>query len=101
MRIRLERSGGVAGPIRRPPVAIDVQLLNSDEQSAVLQLIEAADLPHLPAHFSGAAYPDAVQTTVVLEDGAFDACVTFRDGDGHPAALEELANLLWKMRKRA
>ena len=99
-RIRIEREGGVAGPIRRPPVIIEISELNSTEYREIAALIESVLLDELPDRFPGEPYPDAMQTTLVVETSRRVFRVTFQDGDGHPGELDEIAGRVWAHRPR-
>ncbi len=99
-RIRIEREGGVVGPIRRPPVSLEISELNNSEYREIAALVASALLDELPERFPGEPYPDAMQTTLVVETTRRVFTVTFQDGDGHPEELDRIAGRVWARRPR-
>lgn len=99
-RIRLEQEGGVAGPIRRPPVILEFSELDNSESREITELLAAVVFEKLPERFPGEPYPDAMQTTLVVETVLREFKVTFQEGDGHPEELDRIAGRVWAHRRR-
>ncbi|MDE1145740.1 MAG: hypothetical protein PW843_03865 [Azospirillaceae bacterium] len=96
--IECQRQGGIAFPMARPRIAMAVTDLPAEEQAALRDLVQAANVGAQPTRFPGPGHPDAVETELVVRWPEHSATLRFRDGDGHPAQLDELAG--WVLRHR-
>lgn len=69
MKLVLTRAGGVAG-LRQPPLELDTQQLAAPVRQRLHDLVEAANLPELPASL-GEANPDELgyELSVTGDDG--------------------------------
>ncbi|MEE3622871.1 protealysin inhibitor emfourin [Nitrospirillum sp. BR 11752] len=94
--IECQRQGGLAFPLRRPAISVEVAGLDAAERQALQRLVQAADLAGQPADYPGPGYPDALETQLTVTWPGHTVRVRFRDGDGHPAPLDELAG--WVLR---
>lgn len=82
--------------MRRPKITLDVAGLPAEERATLQHLVQAADMAGQPADYPGPGYPDALETQLTVIWPSHSATVRFRDGDGHPAPLDELAG--WVLR---
>jgi len=90
--VELERSGGQL-PTYRPTVRIDVDSLSEADRRKLDALIHGARLDQQPAQFSKSAVPDAFSYRLTVKlPGQPERTVTFRDQDGHPASIDNLAD---------
>ncbi|MEA1673883.1 protealysin inhibitor emfourin [Nitrospirillum sp. BR 11163] len=96
--VECQRQGGIAFPLRRPKISLEVAGLDEGERQALLRLVRAADIADQPAAFPGPGHPDALETQLTVTWPGRSATVRFRDGDGHPAPLDELAG--WVLRHK-
>lgn len=91
-RIELQRSGGLAGGVRRPPVGVQENALAEDDRRDLDRLLAAADFFHQPERFAQSGFPDAMEFRLTVERANGRHSVVFRDGDGHPPQLDDLAD---------
>ncbi|WP_044562827.1 protealysin inhibitor emfourin [Azospirillum sp. B4] len=98
IHVECQRQGGIAFPLRRPGISLDVAGLGAAERQALRRLVEAADLAAQPARFPGPGHADALETILTVTWPGHSATVRFRDGDGHPAPLDDLAG--WILRHK-
>ncbi|MDZ5648843.1 protealysin inhibitor emfourin [Nitrospirillum sp. BR 11828] len=96
--IECQRQGGLAFPLRRPKISVEVADLDEAERQALQRLMQAADMAEQPADYPRPGYPDALETQLTVTWPGHSASVRFRDGDGHPAPLDELAG--WVLRHK-
>ncbi|MEC4589605.1 protealysin inhibitor emfourin [Nitrospirillum amazonense] len=96
--VECQRQGGIAFPLRRPTVSVEVAGLDEAERQALSRLLQAADMADQPPAFPGPGHPDALETQLTVAWPDHSATVRFRDGDGHPAPLDELAG--WVLRHK-
>ncbi|WP_277908365.1 protealysin inhibitor emfourin [Nitrospirillum amazonense] len=96
--IECQRQGGIAFPLRRPKISVAVAGLDDADRQALVRLVQAADLASQPAAFPSPGHPDALETQLTVAWPDHSATVRFRDGDGHPAPLDELAG--WVLRHK-
>ncbi|MEA1651939.1 protealysin inhibitor emfourin [Nitrospirillum sp. BR 11164] len=94
--IECQRQGGVAFPLRRPKISVEVAGLDAADRQALLRLVQAAELASQPTAFPGPGHPDALETQLTVAWPSHSATIRFRDGDGHPAPLDDLA--AWVLR---
>ncbi len=96
MRIRLERTGGVAG-LRRS-FAVDSATLAPEQETELRALLAAADLDHAPS--TPALRPgqvDAFLYRLTVEDEGVERCMSV----GEEALTSELSRLLDWLQERS
>ncbi|MDY7791648.1 protealysin inhibitor emfourin [Burkholderia ubonensis] len=90
--VEVERSGGQI-PTYRPKVRVDVDRLTADERQRLEELVANAHLEHQATGTVNLPFPDAFTYRLTVKmPGCPERTVAFADQDGHPAALDELAD---------
>ncbi len=98
MRIRVEKTGGIAGLKVRAEV--DSAQISSAQEKELKQLVEGANLFDQPAKTRGRAMPDQLQYQITIEDGGKTHSFTTNDAAASDELLELVDWLIAAGRKR-
>jgi hypothetical protein len=97
--IELQRSGGQLATLR-PTFRVTAKDLSPEDRQALDALIGKADVMHLPERFAGRSVPDAFEYRLSIVSPRQTRTIVFHDQDGHPEALDALAEWIRQKKTR-